>query len=119
MMRVGGVLLTEATGRDGDGPCFEVSVPAESSFFEGHFPGQPLLPAAAILTLVAEAARIAFPEDAVTGFDAVRFSSPVAPGCAARLEFRNEGNGSGPLFELATGDRVLTTGRIHLRGSDA
>lgn len=111
-IEVGGVRLTEAVIRDESVQAYGVEVGAASPFFDGHFPGNPLLPAAAILTLVAAAFRAAHPHLPLVGFDAVRFSAPVGPGCRARLTFREPSSGTGSVFELATDDEILASGRI-------
>lgn len=117
-IEVGGVVLTDEVAREEETRSVGVDVDPASRFFEGHFPGEPLLPAAALLTLVAEASRIVRPEAPLVGFDAVRFSAPVAPGCSARLTFRERADAAGTLFELATADEVLVSGRLRLGPSE-
>ncbi len=59
--------------------------------FEGHFPGQPILPGVAVLAEVLEAARIEPALSASIGttprLSVVKFSGAVRPGAALALEF--------------------------------
>lgn len=117
-IEVGGVVLTEEAAGEEKARSVSVDVAPASRFFDGHFPGNPLLPAAALLTLVAEASRLVRPEAPLGGFDAVRFSAPVGPGCSARLTFRERADAPGTLFELATADEVLVSGRLRRGASE-
>jgi 3-hydroxyacyl-[acyl-carrier-protein] dehydratase len=59
--------------------------------FEGHFPGQPILPGVALLAEVLEAARIEPALSASIGatphLSVVKFSGAVRPGATLALEF--------------------------------
>jgi 3-hydroxyacyl-[acyl-carrier-protein] dehydratase len=62
---------------------------AGSSFFEGHFPGDPILPGVAMLALVEQTLRdFVLPEPAATGIAVmrrVRFKQLVRPGSPLRV----------------------------------
>jgi 3-hydroxymyristoyl/3-hydroxydecanoyl-(acyl carrier protein) dehydratase len=59
----------------------EVSIPAESIWFQGHFPGDPLLPGIAQLHLVLETLRGALGGVIrLTGLKRVRFKRVIRPG---------------------------------------
>ncbi len=71
------------------------NVTGSEDFFEGHFPGQPVMPGVLILESLAQAAGIwllkAAPdpravEIRVVGFDETKFRRPVVPGDQLRLE---------------------------------
>lgn len=66
------------------------SVPGDSAWFSGHFPGEPILPGIALLGLVVETIRAAEAAEgrgiAITGLRRVRFRQPVRPG--ERMEIR-------------------------------
>ncbi len=71
------------------------NVTGSEDFFEGHFPGQPVMPGVLILEALAQAAGIwllkAAPdpravEIRVVGFDETKFRRPVVPGDQLRLE---------------------------------
>jgi 3-hydroxyacyl-[acyl-carrier-protein] dehydratase len=59
------------------------SVSCDSAWYDGHFPGHPLLPGIAILALVEEAILTAELEEGrpmrITGVGRVRFRLPVKP----------------------------------------
>jgi 3-hydroxymyristoyl/3-hydroxydecanoyl-(acyl carrier protein) dehydratase len=58
----------------------QVSVPADSLWFQGHFPGDPLLPGIAQLHLVMETLRAALGADVrLTGLKRVRFKRVIRP----------------------------------------
>jgi 3-hydroxyacyl-[acyl-carrier-protein] dehydratase len=58
----------------------QVSIPAGSPWFQGHFPGDPLLPGIAQLHLVMEAIRATLDEAVcLTGLKRVRFKRIIRP----------------------------------------
>jgi len=58
----------------------EVDIPADSSWFEGHFPGNPVLPGIAQLGMVFELIRIALGESlCVREVSRVRFKQMILP----------------------------------------
>jgi len=71
------------------------NVTINEPFFQGHFPGTPIMPGVLIVEAMAQAGGVlayaSMPEDAVSdvvyfmGIDKVRFRRPVVPG--DRLEF--------------------------------
>lgn len=71
------------------------NVTADEPFFQGHFPGYPIMPGVLVLEALAQAgALMILHEDAepgrrlifFTGVDGCRFRSPVVPGDQLRLE---------------------------------
>jgi UDP-N-acetylglucosamine acyltransferase len=73
------------------------NVTGSEDFFEGHFPGQPVMPGVLILESLAQAAGIFLLKAAadpraveirVVGFDETKFRRPVVPGDQLRLEVR-------------------------------
>lgn len=75
------------------------NVSANEAFFQGHFPGRPLMPGVLILEALAQAAVIyakvmpdGIPEDKLvvfSGVESARFRRPVEPGDVLTLEVRN------------------------------
>ena len=90
-------------------------------FFQGHFPGQPVMPGVLIVEAMAQVGAVALlsrPEHEgktpfFTGIDAVRFRRPVVPGDSLRLEVEllrvrsNAGKGRG---------RALVDGQLAAEG---
>ena len=74
---------------DGDTVVFTVVVPEDCPFFEGHFPGRPVLPAIGQLALLtALVQRVTGSSVSLTGVDGFRLSRQVLPG--DRVEVRLE-----------------------------
>ncbi len=62
------------------GLCAEVYVPAGSGWFDGHFPGKPVLPGVAQLSMVFELIGEAFGEElCVREVSRVRFKQMILP----------------------------------------
>ena len=90
-------------------------------FFQGHFPGQPVMPGVLIVEALAQVGAVALlsrPEHAAkipffAGIDGVRFRRPVVPGDTLRLEVEltrlraSVGKGQG---------RALVDGRLAAEG---
>jgi len=70
-----------------------------SQWYEGHFPGQPILPGMAIVALVAEALvaaeRRVGNQVTITGLARVRFRLPVRPGETIQIQVARPGDGGG------------------------
>jgi 3-hydroxyacyl-[acyl-carrier-protein] dehydratase len=87
----------------------EKLVSINEPFFQGHFPGQPVMPGVLIVEALAQVAAVALLRQPqyqgkmayFAGIDHVRFRRPVYPGDTLRLEVelgkikRNVGKGSG------------------------
>lgn len=67
--------------REGDTVSVEVRVPADARYFEGHFPGSPILPGVAqIIALSEEPARLAWPDlGGAVGLRRVKFQKAIRP----------------------------------------
>ena len=73
-------------------------VTGEEKFFQGHFPGNPVMPgvlqvesmaqAATLLTMIAREAEVAGKRPAFMGIENCRFRNPVLPGMDMRLEVK-------------------------------
>jgi 3-hydroxyacyl-[acyl-carrier-protein] dehydratase len=92
------------------------SVPADSIWYAGHFPGTPLLPGVAILALVEEAISEAELKEGkqvvMTGVGRVRFRLPVKPDDLMVIEISREGKNSG----FAYGFSVFLSGELACTG---
>jgi 3-hydroxyacyl-[acyl-carrier-protein] dehydratase len=91
-------------------------VSGDSPWYAGHFPGHPILPGIAILSLVEEAIlsseRAEGREVSITGLRRVRFRLPVSPG--DRMEIRivreQKGDGWSYPFTVALAAEPVCTG---------
>jgi 3-hydroxymyristoyl/3-hydroxydecanoyl-(acyl carrier protein) dehydratase len=98
--------VTDATHR--------VEIGAAHPAFEGHFPGQPVLPGVALLAEVLEAA---FGDTALAAcvgeaprLPVVKFLAPVRPGATLLIAFRV---GARALdWDVRDGERIVASGQI-------
>ena len=96
----------------GASPKVEIAV--DHPAFDGHFPGQPVLPGVALLAEVLEAALREPALAACIGSEprlaVVKFLAPVGPGAALRIDFRL---GARTLeWRVAEGGRDVAGGQI-------
>lgn len=92
------VLVDRVLEHDPKGGLVAVkNVTGSEEFFEGHFPGAPVMPGVLIMESLAQAAGIWLLKDApdpryvevhVVGIDAAKFRRPVVPGDSLRLDVR-------------------------------
>ena len=91
-----------------------VTIPVDHPAFDGHFPGQPILPGVVLLTLVMGALEQQPALKALLGatpvIDAVKFLAPVAPGARLTIDLNAQGRGVG--FELRQGVRAVARGKL-------
>jgi 3-hydroxyacyl-[acyl-carrier-protein] dehydratase len=94
----------------------EVQVPAESSWFSGHFPGDPILPGIAQLGMACEAALKALGEGfRVAGFSRIKFKKIIRPGDSLKITVLPKKDTSGLYaFHIATGDDIACSGIMAL-----
>jgi len=89
-----------------------VEVPEDMLYFEGHFPGFPILPGVAqLVPLILAQIREAWPElDQPKRLSRLKFRQPVFPG--ATLELRLERRGAQVRFRLGGGARASSEGSL-------
>ena len=89
-------------------------VEAGSRWYEGHFPGQPILPGMAIIALVKEAIVVAECREGsvvtITGLTRVRFRLPVRPGETMEIRITRPAAGGGryPFTVYLAGEAVCS-----------
>ena len=92
----------------------QFNIPTDHPAFDGHFPGQPILPGVVLLSLVMQAldaqpalkARLG----ATPSIDSVKFTGPVAPGASLRVALAEQGRGVG--FDVWDGSRGVAKGKL-------
>jgi 3-hydroxyacyl-[acyl-carrier-protein] dehydratase len=88
-----------------------LTVPAESPFFTGHFPGHPILPGIAHLSLVTQALGGA----PIVEIPSLRLRSPVRPGDVLALKIDGPADEGTVRFELRRGEESVSSGSLRLR----
>jgi 3-hydroxymyristoyl/3-hydroxydecanoyl-(acyl carrier protein) dehydratase len=92
----------------------QVEIAADHPAFDGHFPGQPVLPGVALLAEVLEAAlgepTLAACVGSAPRLAVVKFLAPVGPGAALVIDFRL---GARALeWRVGDGSRDVASGQI-------
>ncbi|MEZ4391703.1 MAG: FabA/FabZ family ACP-dehydratase [Polyangiales bacterium] len=110
-----GFVVTDFTV-DGDRCACEAVAPADSPFFDGHFPGDPVLPGVAQLSALAEpAARRAWPQlGPLRRANNLKFHKISRPGEA--LSLRCERAGLTVRFTLSAGEARVSSGSLEFAG---
>ena len=102
----------------------------DEGFFEGHFPGQPILPAVIMIEMLAQAAGVACQTDPVipamgdlrlTAVRAMKITGTAAPGETVLIEAEIAGR-LGPLVQakgrVSVGGLVIAEGQVTLAGGN-
>lgn len=88
-----------------------IRIPADSAYFAGHFPGDPLVPGAMLIELILEALSEA---GAIAGYPVTvpvaKFLSPVRPGDELTLTWSAAGDDV--RFECRTGEVPVVSGKV-------
>lgn len=93
----------------------QVSVPADSPWFDGHFPGMPLLPGIAQLAMVESVIKGAFtPTLRAARFSRVRFKLKIEPATPVRVKVtRNTEKTDLFSFQIVTPAGIACVGNVH------
>ena len=78
--------------------------------FEGHFPGHPVVPAAALLAEAVTAAHKALPERRVVGVVAAKFFAPLGPEMEVDVDFNASSRGLG--FRITNSSTTFAEGTL-------
>ena len=90
-----------------------ISLPPEGSYFEGHFPGQPILPGVAQLALVQQALAEAGVDQPLREITFTRLRQIVLPGDILELTTRKSEEGR-LRFDLKRDNKLVTNGEFLL-----
>jgi len=95
----------------------QVTVPADSTWFDGHFPGMPLLPGIAQLALVEELIARAWEQKRKAAqFSRVRFKLKIEPGVPVTVKVTRKTEKPDLFsFQIATPEGVACVGNVHTR----
>jgi 3-hydroxymyristoyl/3-hydroxydecanoyl-(acyl carrier protein) dehydratase len=107
-------LVRRTPTASGEAAVFRVSVPADLRYFEGHFPGAPVLPGVAqLVALVLDQVRLLWPElGEPTRVGRLKFKQPIAPGDALELTLEREQSDAAPRvqFQIDRAGEACTVG---------
>jgi uncharacterized membrane protein/3-hydroxymyristoyl/3-hydroxydecanoyl-(acyl carrier protein) dehydratase len=100
--------------RPGRPSTFDVHVPANLAYFEGHFPGHPILPGVVqIERLIARPAAALWPELAhVRRITRLRFKRPIRPGDDLVVAISRRERGAVD-FDVRCGSEACSSGTLH------
>lgn len=103
-----------------DAVTARADVPAASRWFEGHFPGDPILPGIAQLALVIEVLKRALgPKTAAVRFSRVRFKQLIRPGDRLALDIRPKPEDARRFaFRITCGTEPALAGSVTVSGED-
>jgi 3-hydroxymyristoyl/3-hydroxydecanoyl-(acyl carrier protein) dehydratase len=109
-----------APRRRGDSTLFDVEVPADLVYFQGHFDGEPILAGVVQLDLlVLRTVAAVWPElERLRRITRLRFSVPIRPG--DQLEMRLARPAAARVdFELRRGETRCSAGTLHFAAGGA
>ena len=98
---------------DGDAAVFTVVVPEDCPFFEGHFPGRPVLPAIGQLAMLTELVRrVTGSAVSLTGVDGLRLHRQVLPGDRVEVRLETPRAGGAARFEIRRDGAPVSRGTL-------
>jgi acyl carrier protein len=90
-----------------------VATAAESPWFSGHFPGDPILPGIAQLKMVADLISASGPDVMhLTGLSRVKFRKIVRPDEKLDIQVTRTGREDQYIFKITSGDEEVCSGRM-------
>ncbi|MCH7779895.1 MAG: beta-hydroxyacyl-ACP dehydratase [Acidobacteria bacterium] len=98
---------------DGGAAVFTVVVPEDCPFFEGHFPGRPILPAIGQLAMLTGLVqRVTGSAVSLTGVDDFRLHRQVLPGDRVEVRLEAPRAGSTARFEIRRDGAPVSRGTV-------
>ncbi len=100
---------------DGDAAVFTVVVPEDCPFFEGHFPGRPVLPAIGQLAMLTGLVRrVTGSAVSLTGVDSLRLSHQVLPGDQVEVWLQASRASGTARFEIRRDGGAVSRGTVRV-----
>lgn len=102
-----------AERRIGDASVFAVVVPGDCPFFDGHFPGQPVLPAIGQLAMLTGLLRrMTGSVVSLTGVDDLRLLRQIVPGDQVEVRLEDPQAGVTARFEIRCDGAPISRGTV-------
>lgn len=99
---------------DGDTIALALRVPDDLKYFDGHFPGDPIVPGVAQLAIVEAAIAREFPElGAPAGVQKLKFMAAIRPGDELVLSLRRKADGVE--IAIARGETACTSASFRFK----
>jgi 3-hydroxymyristoyl/3-hydroxydecanoyl-(acyl carrier protein) dehydratase len=101
---------------DADEAAIELEVPRDLDYFDGHFPGAPVVPGVVLIKWALALARRRLGVAGVfAGVEALKFQHVVRPGAAVTLELKYAEAAGKLHFSFRAGQQRCSSGRVLLR----
>ncbi|MEQ8766394.1 MAG: hypothetical protein RL885_20950 [Planctomycetota bacterium] len=97
----------------------KVQIPEDTSYVDGHFPGEAILPGVAEIGLVLQVLERGGVVANLTGIKGFRFRNPVKPGDTLEVVLKAPGpNDSSATFDLRRGTERIANGTLLLASDE-
>jgi acyl-CoA synthetase (AMP-forming)/AMP-acid ligase II len=102
-----------AVRRRADGADFDLFIPSDLAYVEGHFPNAPIVPGVALIHWAVKfaARHLDFPLETAQAFQ-VKFRRVTLPGIPVTLSLRRTSKPDRLIFEYTSATRVLSSGSV-------
>ena len=100
-----------------DGAEFDLFIPTDLAYLDGHFPHMPIVPGVALIDWAVKLAarHLNFPIDSAQAFR-VKFRRIAVPNMVVTLSLRHTGPWRRINFQYSSGAEILTVGSITING---